>query len=732
MFHAVRGLVPALLIATLMIGAKRPVHSEEQPASDDSSSSDSAAAAKPADDSDAKPAASDDEKSSDENPAAPAKKAGADKKIEKPSSASKTADDEKATGKDENKDDDKAEAHDKAGDNKGDADKSDEEKADKSDDSKPAPGTMAPQKKPAQPKEKSADEDSEQPQEKVPAANRKSIAVIPYGPVNGEAPQSSGDKVAELFRDEITKAGDFKLVEIGADADKSSDKKPGEAEMAAAKTQLTDALAQLDKVKSLLERRKVKPAADAAGKGIAAFVHSFQGADDFKALSDAYARLAVIRFMQGNDDACNHALDDLIRVDPTRVLTVADFKALAGTDVSSDLATRFKSERKTLFGKSRGNIRVESAPAGGRILIDGAPVGETPLLAKSLLPGDHYIVVTKEGAGAFWKQVTVKSGTITVTATLNADAVGPLGDIARNLDRNVLDGKTRDKIKAVATTAGADYVVFGGIRPDGDTLVAKSYAMRTKDGALAELVGVSLDTSLLGAGIEIVKIANDLGNKIQTKDFAPPASSLTTVFEGVAAAKEAASALTEVIITPPTADSAKPPDANEGGVEGASSHSRGPVTADSGSTEEVKPAAKEEEKPKTGQSALQQLEERRKARERKNSRAVISDDAPKTDDTKADEPKADEEEKPSGDNGPAEKKDVDLNAHSRSDSGPAGLTAEQLAKLRDAEQQKTRPGTIAAWTVGSIVVAAALAVGAYFLFRPTAATDATATVHYTP
>jgi hypothetical protein len=68
---------------------------------------------------------------------------------------------------------------------------------------------------------------------------------------------------------------------------------------------------------------------------------------------------------------------------------------------------------------ANGQIEISSIPNGAEIELDGAPVGNTPSKIDAS-PGDHDLVVRKSGFKAWERKVTVTTGTIMVTAELEA------------------------------------------------------------------------------------------------------------------------------------------------------------------------------------------------------------------------------------------------------------------------------------------------------------------------
>lgn len=555
------------------------------------------------------------------------------------------------------------------------------------------------------------------------------VTVVPYTPLFGGAPQSTADKVTEQIGSELAASNsgnDFAVAELVA-GEKKAEKKVAEDPIAAAKKKLAPAIAQLEKGQTLAAGRKFKPAADELEKGITAFLATFQGADDFKPLSDAYVQLALARLKLGNDDGAAKALDDLIRLDPERVL--------ASPAVPKQLADQHAKQREALLAKSRGILRIDSAPAGAKIRIDGRDVGETPLMAQGVLSGAHYIRVTKDGLGGAWEKVTVGTDLEKVSFTLAEEhASGPLATMGKSLGNNVLNDDVLKAAQQIGKSSKAEYVVFGALRKNSstETLDVKSFGVRTKDGAVAILADLGFDQELLGANIEILKLVGDLTQKIQGGSFAASPGTLP-VFDGVAAPK--AESPSVVQLAPAGVGAAVGSEEGgsqpSGGTTGGVRRGRGPVTA-AEPEPETTPKAVVTPKEEEGGSVLEQLQKRRERKRLEEEAPVKSgSDEESGENTKVKKKKVDEEVAADDEEAP---KKVDLKATKKKKAKLSGLTPEELEKMKAAEGASTssggNPGPVILGVSLGVVGAAALGVGAYFLFSPKEAKTATAHVNW--
>ncbi|MGE5242975.1 MAG: PEGA domain-containing protein [Betaproteobacteria bacterium] len=69
-----------------------------------------------------------------------------------------------------------------------------------------------------------------------------------------------------------------------------------------------------------------------------------------------------------------------------------------------------------------GDLSIESAPAGARVLVDGRPVGETPLLLRSVRAGSHAVWIERKGYQRWTAAVAVSADKLVpVSASLHPE-----------------------------------------------------------------------------------------------------------------------------------------------------------------------------------------------------------------------------------------------------------------------------------------------------------------------
>ena len=88
----------------------------------------------------------------------------------------------------------------------------------------------------------------------------------------------------------------------------------------------------------------------------------------------------------------------------------------AGAQISQYL------EFPKIAAASTGQLQVRSEPAGARIIVDGTPMGKTPLTVTELAPGEHTVTLESE-AGSVTQKVVIEAG-------VPSSLVVPLGPAA--------------------------------------------------------------------------------------------------------------------------------------------------------------------------------------------------------------------------------------------------------------------------------------------------------------
>lgn len=540
------------------------------------------------------------------------------------------------------------------------------------------------------------------------------VTVVPYAPLYGTLPQSLGDKATSALADELAAQDSLKVVEAtdGAAAKKAA--APGEAELAAAKKKVAEANSLFTRADSFAKGRRFKQAADTYERGIKFFLQGLQGADDLAPLADAHVQLAVARVRLGQEDGARKVLADLARLDPMR--------ELREEDVSKTIVEWHAQARREAFAQARGELKIESTPAGALVKFNGQEVGETPLVLQGVLPGTHYVSIEKAGHGVAFEQVTVESRD---RESLSVELVGgqkggPLAELSSVLAGNELNAAAVELARTIGQKSGADFVLFGALyQPSSDFVQAKTWALRTEDGAIAEQPAMQFDVEMLNAAIEVFKVAGDFGVKVD--DFGGVKLPAAQPLFPNARAPRTSDSVTLVTVTPASIGQQAGADDEPRSGRRVVSGRRAPVTTPAPAPRAPAVTQPEEE---TEEAPRRVLRERRRIGEdpepepapkakdtRKTADIDLSLDAKKTE--------------------PAERQ-IDLTPRQLPRS--SNLSPEELAALnRQLEGgEGSNVGRILLWSGVGVVGAGAIAAGVFFLLQPQTPTSATATINWTP
>lgn len=551
------------------------------------------------------------------------------------------------------------------------------------------------------------------------AQDKPTVTVLPYTPLYGEMSPSPGVKTAELIAKEITAQDWYEGVKAQADA-AGPQKKSGEVEIAAASKRIATAQTQINQAIAQYNQRRMKQSAVAMERAIGNFLASFHGAEDFKPLSDAYLGLAMARFRLGDEDGAFKSLDNVVRIDPERSLENAEFPA--GTKIPPLFVKFHEKAREKYFEQERGQVRISSSPTGAVVLFDGREVGETPLLATQVLPGDHFVRIVKPGTDAAWEKITIKGGDeVAVSASFVQEATGPLASIGKTLEKNSITPALAEAVQKVGEKAGSRYVIFGAYRQQDTDIVARSWLLRVEDAAVVQLTDVTFNQEMLGAAMEVYKLANDFNDKVA--DF----QGVTVQSELIPFPRARTPKVEETFATVDVTGSKGPTGAKQAAEDRGGR--RGPVRAVVETKKAPVAAATVEE---TNAPEVPKAQGPRRLRVRgkigEDGIAEVSEPArPRL------EPQEDDElalELDVGDHS-ITTKPVELEPKQAGRQLTA-LDPEELARLQGLENdnKKSGVGKVLLWSGVGVVGAGAVATGLYFLLSPSTPTSATAHVSW--
>ncbi len=380
------------------------------------------------------------------------------------------------------------------------------------------------------------------------AAEKVQVVVVPYAPLYDSIPRATGERIAETLVGELGTVGAEVLALPGEAAAAPAAAGPSREATDEQNAAVEAAKADLERGNGLLKRLKVKPALDAFERAIAAMEGNPEALMNVDPLVEAHVKRAVALYRMGKEDAAlKEAIPTAIRLKPTLVLE-------AGEDFAPVFIADVEKVRKALFTAPMGSLRVDTTPPGAGVWIDDRESSTSPALAKGLIPGTHYVRIKPPGGAFYVQKIEVKANAMArISPDSSAVKEGLITGLVTHLSKNALGKDTLKQLKAVAASAKAPYVIIGGAFAQGANMGIVSFVYAAKNDALIELSRVTLDREMLGATIEINKLANEVAAKVPA--FAGPVSVPRPL---AADAKAGEELVNEVDFTPPVPGAKEP------------------------------------------------------------------------------------------------------------------------------------------------------------------------------
>lgn len=166
---------------------------------------------------------------------------------------------------------------------------------------------------------------------------------------------------------------------------------------------------------------------------------------DLALLEEAHFLLGTTYQSLGKNSSADEHYRMVLLLRPDRVLDEAEVNPL--------VVERFELVRQNLSAALPGSISVISQPPGGRVTLDGRPVGRTPLTMSGVLPGEHYLSLELDGYRSWFGLVQVASG------GLERKEIYP--DEGTRIERVRLRNRLRDAGAANAPLADAQALCQG-------------------------------------------------------------------------------------------------------------------------------------------------------------------------------------------------------------------------------------------------------------------------------
>lgn len=320
------------------------------------------------------------------------------------------------------------------------------------------------------------------------------VAVAPFAPLSGDVPVRAGGKGAMLLAGELKNLGTVTPMEIAVEANETATKALQAARDAVNVAQAAE------------KKRKYGAAASAWRAAIASYDAGASLLLDPTELSDAHASLGIVLYLTGDDVNGAKELSTAVSLTPTR--------SFPGEATSPLFTATCKKIREKVMAAGKASLKVESTPPGAMVFFDGQEMGRTPLALKDIPAGKHLWRVLMPTSDPVGGTVTLAPGAKEkVSAAMGGSA--PVSQLVTALIGNKLDDKVLAYAKATAAAAGADLLVFGAFFARGQDLVLETFLYSPAKHAVARLPQKTFDTEMLSAGMELFKVAGEIGGRTE-------------------------------------------------------------------------------------------------------------------------------------------------------------------------------------------------------------------------
>lgn len=333
-------------------------------------------------------------------------------------------------------------------------------------------------------------------------AQATKVLVLPYAPLYDSIPRATGEQIGKTFENGLKGKSAIELRTLPSESAGSSAKAVSDAQRAA----VAEAKAELDRGKSLLERRRVKPALDAFEAVIQKLRDNAIALENTSTLEEAYLRKAAALFLMGREDeAAKGPIPEALVLNPALRLDESDGYGRPFIELVD------KVRQEEIAGRGWGELRVDTTPPGALVWVDGREALTSPVRVLGLVPGTHYVTIKLPSQDAYTEVVQIrKDELVRISPDENAPAAeGPVTKFVTHLSQNRMDDSTLAQLGELARKAGADVVVFGAAFAEGAEMVIVSMLYSPSENAISRLQRITLDREMLGATIEINKVSSE-------------------------------------------------------------------------------------------------------------------------------------------------------------------------------------------------------------------------------
>ena len=339
------------------------------------------------------------------------------------------------------------------------------------------------------------------------SAQPTKVLVLPYAPLYDSIPRATGEQIGKTFENGLRGKSSIELRSLPAESAGSSAKAVSDAQRAA----VAEAKAELDRGKSLLQRRRVKPALDAFEAVIRKLQDNAIALENTSALEEAYLRKAAALFLMGREDeAAKGPIAEALVLDPALRLDESDGYGRPFIELVE------KVRQEEIAQRGWGELRVDTTPPGALVWVDGREALTSPVRVIGLVPGTHYVTIKLPSQDAYTEVVKIeKDALFRISPDENAPAKeGPVTRFVSHLAQNRMDDSTLAQLGELARMAGAEVVVFGAAFAQGAEMGIVSFVYSPSQNAVSPLQRITLDREMLGATIEINKVSTEFLDRL--------------------------------------------------------------------------------------------------------------------------------------------------------------------------------------------------------------------------
>ena len=272
------------------------------------------------------------------------------------------------------------------------------------------------------------------------------------------------------------------------------------AGMTEAKTGADSGAARVDLARGLYFDLKFEEALSNATAAVEHYRAHPELVGDGNKLIAAYVYAALSRQQLGKKAEADALLLSALTLKPDLQLSDAEYPPTA--------ISALDRVRLTLASRPRATLTISTSPAFGRVLVDGKPAGDAPVVLEDVLAGEHFVQVTKDGFKPRHAWVTVSAPSTELPFTLAPNKVESLSAELARLVSSGANAQVEQTAALLAAEAGVDAVVLTAVGRIAERYVV--VAARVPIKGTSTRVHTSLALDLFDAAPALDRVAQAL------------------------------------------------------------------------------------------------------------------------------------------------------------------------------------------------------------------------------